>query len=81
MFDSIKGTWAYRTYRHSRLYDAVRRRGKVLKRAIKLPQYLGTEYQCPVCGVGLRAFRPAWKSYISLRTISSAYRTSLPGPA
>jgi SAM-dependent methyltransferase len=63
MFDSLKGTHAYYVYRHSLLYDTVRKHGKVLKRAIKLPQYLGTEYQCPVCGVGLRAFRPMWKSY------------------
>ena len=27
-------------YRHSLLYDTVRRHGKMLKRAIKLPQYL-----------------------------------------
>jgi SAM-dependent methyltransferase len=63
MFDSVKGTRAYRLYRDSLIYDTIRRRGKVLKRAIKLPRYLGTEYQCPVCGVGLRAFRPMWKSY------------------
>jgi len=63
MFESIKTTPAYRLYRQSLIYDTVRKRGKVLKRAIKLPRYLGTEYQCPVCGVGLRAFRPMWKSY------------------
>jgi SAM-dependent methyltransferase len=63
MFDSLKGTWAYGKYRNSVLYDAVRRRGKAIKRAIKLPRYLGTRYQCPVCGVGLSAFRPMWKSY------------------
>jgi SAM-dependent methyltransferase len=59
----IKSTRAYRTYRDSLLYDTVRRRGRVLKRAIKLPLYLGNQYQCPVCGSGLRAFRPLWKSY------------------
>ena len=63
MFDSVKTTPAYKLYRHSLIYDTVRERGKVLKRAIKLPRYLGTEYRCPVCGVGLRAFRPMWKSY------------------
>src|ERR1700722_5094725 len=62
MFDSLKSSQAYQVYRHSLLYDTVRRHGKALKRAIKLPQYLGTEYKCPVCGVGLRAFRPMWKS-------------------
>ena len=63
MFESIKSTPAYKLYRQSLIYDTVRKRGKVLKRAIKLPRYLGTKYQCPVCGVGLRAFRPMWKSY------------------
>lgn len=63
MFDSVKRTRAYRTYRNSLLYDTVRRRGRMLKRAVRLRRYLGREYQCPVCGVGLRAFRPMWKSY------------------
>jgi SAM-dependent methyltransferase len=63
MFESVKTTPAYRLYRQSLIYDTVRKHGKVLKRAVKLPRYLGTEYQCPVCGVGLRAFRPMWKSY------------------
>ena len=63
MFDSLKGHQAYQVYRQSLLYDTVRRHGKVIKRAIKLPQYLGTEYRCPVCGIGLRAFMPMWKSY------------------
>lgn len=63
MFKSFKSTHAYSIYRQSLLYDRVRKNGKVLKRAIKLPRYLGSDYQCPVCGVGLRAFRPMWKSY------------------
>jgi hypothetical protein len=63
MFESVKTTAAYRLYRQSLIYDRVRKNGKVLKRAIKLPRYLGSEYQCPVCGVRLRAFRPMWKSY------------------
>jgi SAM-dependent methyltransferase len=62
MLDSLKNTHAYYMQRHRLLYDTFLRRGKVLKRAIKLPQYLGTEYQCPVCGIGLRAFRPLEKS-------------------
>jgi SAM-dependent methyltransferase len=63
MLQSLKSTGAYRHYRQSLLYDTVRRHGKVLKRAIKLPRYLGSEYQCSVCGVRLRAFRPIGKSY------------------
>ncbi len=58
----LRRTRAYRIYRDSLLYDTVRRRGKVLKRAVRLRPYLGTAYLCPVCGVGLRAFRPQWKS-------------------
>ena len=63
MFELVKTTPVYKLYRQSLIYDTVRKRGKVLKRAIKLPRYLGTEYRCPVCGTGLRAFRPMWKSY------------------
>ena len=63
MFESVKSSRAYRIYRHSLLYDTVRRHGKAVKRAVKLPRYWGREYQCPVCGVRLRAFRPMWKSY------------------
>jgi SAM-dependent methyltransferase len=63
MFGSLKTTPAYRLYRQSLIYDRVRKHGKVLKRAINLPSYLGSEYRCPICGVGLRAFRPVWKSY------------------
>jgi SAM-dependent methyltransferase len=63
MFESVKTTPVYKLYRQSLIYDTVRKRGKVLKRAIKLPRYLGTEYRCPICGTGLRAFRPMWKSY------------------
>jgi SAM-dependent methyltransferase len=61
--DWFKQSRAYRTYRDSLIYDTVRRRGKVLKRAINLPRYLGNDYRCPVCGAGLRNFRPLWPSY------------------
>jgi SAM-dependent methyltransferase len=60
---SAKKTRAYRTYRQSLLYDTVRRHGKAFKRLIRLPRYLGTDYQCPICGSGLRAFKPIGKSY------------------
>lgn len=63
MLESLKSTPAYRLYRQSLIYDTVRRHGKVVKRAIKLPRYLGNDYRCPICGAGLRAFRPMWKSY------------------
>jgi SAM-dependent methyltransferase len=62
--ESLRTTRAYKLYRGSLAYDVVRRHGKVLKRAIKLPSYLGSEYACPVCGIRLRAFKPIWKSYL-----------------
>jgi len=60
---SVKHSRAYRIYRESLLYETVRRHGKVVKRAIRLPQYLGSQYQCPICSTGLRAFKPIGKSY------------------
>lgn len=54
MFPNIKNSVPYITFR---------RYNKALRRAVKLPRYLGTEYRCPVCQVGLRAFKPMWKSY------------------
>ena len=59
----FRNTRAYRLYRDSAAYTRVRRHGKALKRALKLPRYLGSKYQCPVCGTGLREFKPMWKSY------------------
>jgi SAM-dependent methyltransferase len=44
-------------------YIVFRRHNKALKRLIKLPRYLGTSCTCPICGVGLNAFKPMWKSY------------------
>jgi SAM-dependent methyltransferase len=63
MFDSVRGTQLYVKYRTSLLYDTVRRHGKVIKRAVRLPRYLGTKHRCPVCGIALHAFRPMWKSH------------------
>ena len=39
-------------------YIVFRRYNKALRRLVKLPAYLGSEYSCPVCGTGLRAFKP-----------------------
>jgi SAM-dependent methyltransferase len=63
VFDSLKSIHAQYVYGHGLLSDTVRRHGKMLQRAIELPRFLGTEYECPVCRVGLRAFRPTWNSY------------------
>lgn len=37
---------------------------KAAQRKAALSHYLGAELTCPVCGVGLRAFKPVWKSYL-----------------
>ena len=63
MLSSVKHSRAYRIYRESLLYDTVRRHGKVVKRAIRLPRYLGSQYRCPICGTGLNGFKPIGKSY------------------
>jgi SAM-dependent methyltransferase len=63
MLESVKRSRAYRIYRESLIYDTVRGHGKVLKRAIRLPRYLGSQYHCPICGTGLRGFKPIGKSY------------------
>ena len=49
--------------KHSVPYMAFREWNKHLRRQIKLPSYRGSEHRCPVCGTGLRAFKPMWKSY------------------
>ena len=49
--------------KHSVPYIAFREWHKHLSRQLKLPQYRGSDYRCPVCGTGLRAFKPVWKSY------------------
>jgi SAM-dependent methyltransferase len=49
--------------KHSVPYMAFREWNKHLRRQINLPHYRGTDHRCPVCGTGLRAFKPMWKSY------------------
>jgi SAM-dependent methyltransferase len=44
-------------------YKVFRGYNKALWRYLSLPRYLGRAYTCPVCGVGLRSFKPMWKSY------------------
>ena len=63
MLESFKTTRAYKIYRQSLVYDRVRKNGKVLKRAIKLPHYLGSDYQCPVCGQTLFNDEPLQKHH------------------
>lgn len=44
-------------------YLAFRQWNKAVRRRLKLPSYRGTTYRCPICGTGLNAFKPMWKSY------------------
>jgi len=37
---------------------------KAAQRKAALTRYLGSELTCPVCGAGLRAFKPVWRSYL-----------------
>jgi SAM-dependent methyltransferase len=53
----------FASIRNSLPYVRFKRAKKAIQRAIKLPRYLGSEYRCPICGVGLRAFKPIWRSY------------------
>ena len=54
MFANIRNSLPYVRFKSAK---------KAIQRAIKLPRYLGSEYRCPICGVGLRAFKPIWRSY------------------
>lgn len=49
--------------KHNALYVAFKERRKAIQRRIRLPQYLGNDYCCPVCATKLRAFKPIWKSF------------------
>jgi SAM-dependent methyltransferase len=51
-------------WKHNALYVAFKERKKALARRLRLARYRGTDYRCPVCGTGLRAFKPVWKSYV-----------------
>jgi SAM-dependent methyltransferase len=55
MFASIRNSLPYVRFKSTK---------KAIQRAIKLPRYLGSEHRCPICGVGLRAFKPIWRSYM-----------------
>ena len=48
MFANIRNSLPYVRFKSAK---------KAIQRAIKLPRYLGSEYRCPICGVGLRAFK------------------------
>ena len=50
----IKDSVAYATLKDTK---------KALVRRFKLKNYRGQDFCCPICGVGLRSFKPIWKSY------------------
>lgn len=50
-------------FKNSIPYVAFKERRKAIERRVKLPRYLGSDFQCPVCETGLRAFKPVWRSY------------------
>jgi len=52
----IKRTGAYARYKHSLVYVTLREWDKALQRKFHLRKYRGTEFCCPVCGVGLAGF-------------------------
>jgi len=54
MLKSLKSSVAYVTVKETK---------KAFVRRIKLPRYRGSQFRCPVCGTGLRKFKPIWKSF------------------
>lgn len=45
-------------------YAAFKQDSKAVQRWLALPRYIGRTYACPVCGTGLRRFKPIWKSFV-----------------
>jgi len=45
-------------------YAAFKQDSKAAQRWLALPRYVGSTYTCPVCGTGLRRFKPIWKSFV-----------------
>ena len=52
----IKRTGAYQRYKHSLAYVTLKEWQKDLRRKFNLGKYRGTDFCCPVCGVGLSGF-------------------------
>lgn len=61
----IKRTGAYQRYKHSLAYVMLKEWQKDLRRKFHLGKYRGTEFGCPVCGVGLSGFVAAG-SYVRM---------------
>jgi SAM-dependent methyltransferase len=51
-------------FKDNAVYVSFKEAKKALIRRIRLPQHLGDEHCCPVCGTHVKAFKPIWKSYI-----------------
>ena len=54
------------------LYVTLKEAKKALVRRLKLRQFLGNKFRCPVCGTRLNAFKPIWKSYLR-KTAETGY--------
>lgn len=51
-------------FKRTRFYERLKARGKALRRWLAFPTYRGRTYQCPVCGAGLRAFKPIGRTFL-----------------
>jgi SAM-dependent methyltransferase len=60
---AVQATRGYRAYRQSALYNTMRNPFRALQRLSRLPPYLGSRYQCPICRIRLRAYKAIAKSY------------------
>jgi SAM-dependent methyltransferase len=56
--------WGDMRLKDNAVYVTFKEAKKAFIRRLKLPQYLGDEYCCPVCGTHVNAFKPIWKSFI-----------------
>jgi SAM-dependent methyltransferase len=51
------------TVKRTAAYVRFKEWNKSVRRRMRLSRYLGTQYRCPICGTGLKAFLPMWRSY------------------
>jgi SAM-dependent methyltransferase len=51
-------------YKQTRFYERWKARGKALRRWLAFPSYRGRTVQCPICGAGLRAFKPIGRTFL-----------------
>src|SRR3989304_5552453 len=51
-------------FKNTPAYAAFKQDTKAVQRWLALPRSVGSTYPCPVCGPGLRPFKPIWKSFV-----------------